>query len=235
MAELIFRKASALGKTSYTPNSEKETTIYTICIATEGEVEELQYIKGFAESFLKNSSVSIRYANDNLNDNEKHSSHPKCRLQHLLRFRESIHPYWKEYSDDMSWLVCDRDSQSFKEKQYDDILQQCIDNNISFIISNPAFQLWLLMHFVESIDSTYINNNFNNSKSQLKYIETEIKKHISYQHGHLNFESFKDHVINAMECSKNTEKDIKKLKNNIGTNFSSLIEKLEVFKPNKEE
>ena len=230
MAELHFRNASVLGKTSYIPNSEEETTIYTICIATEGEVEELQYIKGFVASFLKKNSISIRYANDNLNDNERHSSHPKCRLQHLLRFRASIHPNWKEYSDDMSWLVCDRDSQSFKEKQYDDVVQQCKDNNISFIISNPAFQLWLLMHFVESIDTAYINDNFNTSKKQLKFIETEIKKHISYQHGHLNFESFKDYVNNATECSKSLEKDIQKLKNSIGTNFSSLIEKIEVFK-----
>lgn len=230
MAELLFRKKSSLGKTSYTPNSEEEASIYTICIATEGEVEELQYIKGYAESFLKNSKVSIRYANDNLNENEKHSAHPKCRLQQLLRFRASIHPNWNEYTNDLSWLICDRDSQSFKGSQYDDIMQKCNENKITFIVSNPAFQLWLLMHFVKAIDSTYIKDNYNTTKNQRIYIEREIRKYIPYQHGQLNFGSFKDYVTNALECSNSIENDIKKLKNNIGTNFSSLIEKLLVFK-----
>ena len=145
MANLQYRTASSIGKPSYTPSVEKEATTYTMCIVTEGDVEELSYIKGYFKTFLSNSNIIPQYVNDSLDNKEKHASHPKRRLAALKRYRASVHPNWKEYPDDITWLVCDRDAQSFKESQYDDVLVDCKKERIELIISNPSFQLWLLM------------------------------------------------------------------------------------------
>lgn len=230
MANLQYRKVSSIGKPSYTPNDEKEATTYTMCIVTEGDVEELEYIKGFFRKFLDNNKITPKYVNDSFanDDKEKHASHPQRRLAALKRFRASVHPNWKEYPDDISWLVCDRDSQSFKESQYDEVLNDCNNEKVKLIISNPAFQLWLLMHLVSTIDIDALNKN-STSPNQRKYIEKEIRKHIPYQHGKLNFSVFEDKVDNAVSVSKTLPTDLIELKTQCGTNFAMLIETLKQY------
>lgn len=228
MANLQYRTVSSIGKPSYTPSVEKEATTYTMCIVTEGDVEELSYIKGYFKTFLSNSNIIPQYVNDSLDSKEKHASHPKRRLNALKRFRASVHPNWKEYPDDITWLVCDRDAQSFKESQYDDVLVDCKKERIELIISNPSFQLWLLMHFVDAIDIDALNKN-GISPKQIKYIEKEIRKHIAYQHGKLNFSVFKDNIDNAVSVSKTLPTDLNELKTLCGTNFAMLIEKLKQY------
>ena len=84
------------------------------------------------------------------------------------------------------------------------------------------------MHFVNAIDIDALNKN-GISPKQIKYIEKEIRKHIAYQHGKLNFSVFKDKIDNAVSVSKTLPTDLKELKTLCGTNFAMLVEKLKQY------
>ena len=74
---------------------------------------------------------------------------------------------------DKAFLISDRDRQSFKEEQYDEMLKNCEDKDIVWIVSNPSFQLWLLLHFTDDIESLELEK-MSSCKKQIQEIETHI-------------------------------------------------------------
>ena len=46
-------------------------------------------------------------------------------------------------------LVVDRDKDSFTEEQYDAVANFCNRNNVDLYVSNPCFEFWLYLHFIE--------------------------------------------------------------------------------------
>lgn len=125
---------------------------------------------------------------------------------------------------DKAFLISDRDSQSFKADQYDGILENCEDKGIVWIVSNPSFQLWLLLHFTSKIaplELEYIDS----CKKQIQKIEAQIKtlSEKGYTHGSLNQSVFKPLIETAIKNSEPYCFSVKELKENIGTNFSVLV------------
>ena len=71
--------------------------------------------------------------------------------------------------------------ESFTEKQFDEVVKICDKNSFHFLISNPNFEFWLLLHFdeVTSLDKEKIkaNKRINeNSKSSIRYLPNELRK-----------------------------------------------------------
>ena len=131
--------------------------------------------------------------------------------------------YWV-YKDN-PWLICDRDKQSFKEKQYDEVLAMCEVNHVELIVSNPAFQLWLLLHFRSDISDLELDAN-EKSKISISKIEGVMRAEKlvpGYKHGTLNFEQFKNNIDDAIRNSCQFPKDPRVLKNAIGTNFDVIV------------
>ena len=68
---------------------------------------------------------------------------------------EQIRQFMYEYNiedDDQLWIVIDRDR--WKDKMLSAVAQYCAqNNNLYFCVSNPCFELWLLLH-IEDI-ATY--------------------------------------------------------------------------------
>jgi len=62
-------------------------------------------------------------------------------------FMPTIAPWEALYDDTLFFIIVDRDPCSFKNEQCVICRQKCNDDNFKLIVSNPCFELWLLLHF----------------------------------------------------------------------------------------
>ncbi len=127
-------------------------------------------------------------------------------------------------------LIVDRDKGSFKSEQYDNLVEECNDNNIKLYISNPCFEVWLLMHFKEfdtlDFDKLLENKRVNSKKKARKYSDKMLSEIIGYDKSNLNFDMFIDKIDDAIKREKNYCEDLKGLKDSIGSNIGLLIENM---------
>lgn len=131
-------------------------------------------------------------------------------------------------------LIIDRDKNSFKDFQYDSLLKDCQDRNISLYVSNPSFEVWLLMHFDEfddlDFDKLLENKRVGTSKNARKYADKMLSEISGYDKTNLNFSKFVDKIDIAIEREKKYCEDIKELKSNVGSNVGILITELRTNK-----
>ena len=74
-------------------------------------------------------------------------------------------------------FVIDRDRKSFVSEQYAYVLNSCRENGFGFYLSNPCFEMWLLMHYDEVFDldeSMLLENP--KVTSDKRYAEHELRK-----------------------------------------------------------
>ncbi|WP_321275953.1 RloB family protein [Thiomicrorhabdus indica] len=144
-----------------------------IVIAFEGEVTELRYFEGVKdkldeiESKLKIEPLPAR----------KNLSSPK----HVL---EQMNAYRKKYGigkDDELCLVIDRDKQSWEESEIALVAQECAQKEYLLALSNPCFELWLLLHHQDvATQSEELKQRILENRSQF------IKSHLSTVMGGFN-------------------------------------------------
>lgn len=137
-----------------------------------------------------------------------------------------------EWEYDEICLIFDRDSQSFKDSQFDRVLHICEKNNYQLCMTNPTFEFFLLLHLVHQ-------NEINEKKVMENKKETKHKRYVEYQlneklkeHG----KSFKKNQYDASyfverfsDVKKNGEsylKEASKLKDEIGTSLYFVIENI---------
>lgn len=226
------RPQNRIGEVSFRPHSREEELVRLIAIVTEGSKEELVYLKSYIETLEKryNKHVQIHFINDFIHpdiwDSEQKASHPLRRLELLKEYLFRVNPDFQQYPDE-SWLVCDRDDQSFKEEQYDEIAMYCTTHQIRLAISNPAFQLWLLFHFDSWLREDIFEDELN-SPQRLEKIERRLKQILPYyHHGNLVFGNYANRIKQAIQNSCKYCTNINQLKTEIGTNFSLLIRSIE--------
>ena len=74
-------------------------------------------------------------------------------------------------------FVIDRDRKSFVSEQYAYVLNSCRENGFGLYLSNPCFEMWLLMHYDEVFDldeSMLLENP--KVTSDKRYAEHELRK-----------------------------------------------------------
>lgn len=129
-------------------------------------------------------------------------------------------------------IIIDRDKGSFKEKQYDEVISICNENNYNLGITNPCFEFWLLLHLTDcrEYDSEEIRINRKTSKSRnaKRYLEKElaIKLGGSYNKSNLKFEEYKDKIKVAIKNAKKYEENPSKLEYSIGSRVGIIVEKM---------
>lgn len=106
-----------------------------VVIAAEGRETENIYFEAMKrELSAENVHVEVLHRNDN-------NSNPDNVLSQLQNFKD-------EYNideDDELWVVVDRDR--WREKTLSTVAKYCHnDSNLKFCVSNPCFELWLLLH-----------------------------------------------------------------------------------------
>lgn len=136
--------------------------------------------------------------------------------------------YDPEY--DKLCLITDRDKQSFKEDQYDYVLETCKQKGYCFYVTNPCFEFWILLHYNEVFNYNR-NDLLENKKESVKAKKRFIEKQLSilmggYNKDKLNFEKLVGKVDTAITNEKQFCEDSVGLKTNLGSNVGLLLSEM---------
>ena len=216
--------------TSYQPESIPPGSVISVCIVTEGAVEEVEYFKYIKGEYAGHgiTNMTINIVNESFTPAEINNSNPVRRLDAMIDWCNNNVPIAgiENLVQDESWLVCDRDNGSFSSAQHDDVVRRQSTDNFKLILSNPALQIWLLFHHVGNIDALNLNS-MARSKDRIRAVEAELVKYVpAYKHGSLDMDDFKDKISAAVANSKNYPADLTSLKEQSGTNFPDIIAKV---------
>lgn len=125
-------------------------------------------------------------------------------------------------------FIVDRDKESFTEQQYDSVLQTCKERNFGFYPSNPCFEFWLLLHFVDvgQLDKNMLLENPLVNK-RYRYTEYELRKRIKgYKKTSYNALPLVEKIDIALENENHFCENVELLKNEVGSNVGLLITEL---------
>ena len=133
------------------------------------------------------------------------------------------------YSEDIDkmCLIVDRDKKSFKEEQYNYVKEECKKKNFKLYVTNPCFEVWVLLHFdeVHLINKEELLEN-KRASSKVRFVESELKKYFPYNKNKYNAELLIEKIDLAIENEKRFCEDIERLKNELGSNVGLLIQEL---------
>ena len=127
-------------------------------------------------------------------------------------------------------LVVDRDPMSFTSSQFDYVKSTCATNNVQFYISNPGFELWLLMHssnFATMKDNLAAKFSTMTPPEFLDYIESLLKQEFDgYNKSKLKTQPFMLAIDTAIANEKMFTESVDALKNDMGSNIGLLIREM---------
>lgn len=138
---------------------------------------------------------------------------------------------------DVVCVIFDRDYRGLEE-HLDKIFELCRKHNIYVAISNPNFELWLLMHFpnIEQYDKEELLCNAKNLRGQISPDASKNKKYLEillsnvsggYTKGcGIQFEKYKDNISLALKQVKMFEQNPEHLQTQLGSAVGVLIEKI---------
>ncbi len=217
-----LRIKNDFGKRGLESGSREPKEVYIISIASEGKTEEA-YFDGIKEldssKIVKIDRLEKKYEADT-------KSHPKYVIELLDERKE----YWKEYgvASDELWMVVDRDKQNVSKEQLYKIIEICKKEGYNLALSNPTFELWLLMHIVD-LDKYSKEDLLKNNKVSKKrrFIEKELLSILNgYNKSNFAFDKFKDGVEDAINRANKLPVDNDILIDELGTSVCILVEKL---------
>ncbi len=171
---------------------EGDKSARLVVIAAEGRETENIYFEAMKVSLCA-SKVHVEVL---------HRDSDQSSPEHVF---DQIHQFMSEYNieeDDQLWVVVDKDR--WKVKMLAEIARYCAQNkNLSFCVSNPCFELWLLLH-IEDI-ATYSDeqmdalakNKKTNGKTWLKQRMKDLTEH--YQESSYDAMALLQHVQSAIE------------------------------------
>jgi len=119
---------------------------------------------------------------------------------------------------------------SFTDAQYDELLQHCKEEGLFLVVSNPCFELWLLLHY--SDQSEYDLEIIQTNKKIGKRTQTELylkdKLGGSYNKARPKFAlKHLDRIETAIKNASLYPTSVKVLKNAVGSNVGILLEFLQ--------
>ena len=139
-----------------------------IFLSFEGSVTEEEYFDRITELFdeVKTRIQFISVAEDAVHTFHKKrtpeqvemlsKSRPKQLVERIFQFKEEKEAIYQfsKYPNDEFWIVTDVDNNWSDEwiEEWNDAIRICEENGYGYAISNPFFEIWLLLHHLESTD-----------------------------------------------------------------------------------
>lgn len=202
-------------------------------IIPEGEKTEIQYFNGIRENRQElniNSLIEIILIEND--ETEKGESHPKKKIQNFKDDIEAGKFVFYEELDKVCFVI-DRDPQNLSELQLVDFIQQCTENNYEVYLSNPTFELFLIMHSDDILklnkQEMLENRKVNRNK---RFLEKKLSNIFGCSKTNLNFEKFKPYISKAIKNEKQFCEKVEDLKTKLGSNvgilLNSMIENKEI-------
>lgn len=141
--------------------TRRPSTSKIIFLSCEGSVTEEEYIEILSQIYdgVKSRVQLISVAEDEIHTNVKKrtteqnqvlgKSKPWQLVQRIDKFKmekESIYEFSK-YPDDEFWIVSDVDDNlDIHKVEFENAIKECDEKGYKYAISNPFFEIWLLMH-----------------------------------------------------------------------------------------
>ncbi|CCY82776.1 putative uncharacterized protein [Prevotella sp. CAG:1185] len=176
-----------------------------IVIASEGKDTERIYFKALAKEYT-NPRVHAHILKRS--EDEKNNSSP----EHVL---EQLNEYKCQYeleADDELWLVTDKDH--WTEAMLSRVATECMqDVSMHMALSNPCFELWLLLHLVDVSSLTPEEQllwmeNRRKSKSSNPYLKVLLRQKMgSYHESAYDVLTLIEHVEVAIERARLLDKN----------------------------
>lgn len=166
-----------------------------IIIATEGSKTEPRYFREMAsQKYYPNSRVKVWI----LEKEDDTASSPEHVLRELDRYKDEF--YVEE--DDELWLVIDLDN--WGDGKIAQVASLCQQKNYKLAVSNPCFELWLLLHIrtLEEYTPQELEDFQNNQKtdSNRTPLESELLDILGeYNKSNIKVECFLPHVEEAID------------------------------------
>lgn len=190
MANATLRKefdpsANPLRKKPTVPRSAK-----IIFLSLEGTVTEEEYFRDIVQKYFSSVKSKIKFISvqseildkdSSLRSDEEKSSLGKTQpyqlVEKITKYKESHSSTfeWDIYKDDEFWAVMDVDDHKSVNKidKWKETIRKCNENGYSYAVSNPFFEVWLLLHhdMINEEDKRYAVND------EHEYEKTEHFKH----------------------------------------------------------
>ena len=177
-----------------------------IVIASEGKDTEQIYFKALAKEYT-NPRVHVHILERC--KNEQNNSSP----EHVLKQLNDYKGQYELESDDELWLVIDRDR--WTDAMLSHVAKECKqDNYMHLAMSNPCFELWLLLHLVDVTlltpeeQQVWIENR-RKSKNSEPYLKIRLRQEMgAYHEADYDACMLIEHVEVAIERAKTLEKNL---------------------------
>lgn len=130
---------------------------------------------------------------------------------------------------DVVCIIIDRNIRNMQtQDEYGKFLNNCNEKGYKLFVSNPDFELWLLMHsdkiFDYNKDDLLKNEYINKTK---RFLEKELSQVFSgYKKDKTNFQKFLPFIGNAIENEKKFCENIQQLESQLGSNIGLLLQEL---------
>lgn len=191
-----------------------------IVIATEGAETEQRYFSGIKDK-LENASSTLQLKI--LPAREHNLSAPKHVLNQLLRYQQQ---FTMDRNDELC-LVIDRDKQSWSAKEIAWIAQEAAKKQYLLAISNPSFELWLLLHHVDITAESYSYQQHAEANKN-HFLKKEISRTLNgYKTSRLNIDDFWKNTHIAIHRAKQLDVNPKqRWPSALGTRVYLIVEKI---------
>ncbi len=242
--QLIHRRSTPY--TNENPyRSKRPTTSKIIFLSCEGSVTEEEYIEVLSRIYdgVKSRVQIISVAEDEVHTLPKNrtreqnqvlgKSKPWQLVERINKFREEKEEKYEfsKYPEDEFWIVSDVDDNLDNHKiEFENAIQECEEKGYKYAISNPFFEIWLLLHHDEV------------SEEDKKYAVTETHQYEATDHfrirlakngaplkgqKHLNFEHYSDEKVRlAVKRAKNLMGENEKIPSDYGTYVYKIVEEI---------
>ena len=206
-------------------NEEPKSKYYII---PEGENTEIQYFCGIRDNSEElNIKPLIEIVPIENDEDEEGQSHPKRKLNNFNKSLENGKFTYDE-NFDKAIFVIDRDPQNLSEDQLDEFIKNCHNNGYSVYLSNPTFEIFLLMHddSILKLDKKemFENRRTGKGKRGKRYLELKVSETFGCSKTKLDFEKFKYNIKKVIKNEKNFCEDLERLKKELGSNVGTLLD-----------
>jgi len=143
---------------------------------------------------------------------------------------DQLNQYKKEFGlnvHDELCMVIDRDKQSWTEAELATVAQKCAQKQFLLALSNPAFELWLILHF-KDLDTSSDGEKAKFLENKNQCLKKELKNLLSgFNPSHLNFDDFWQHINLAIQRAERLDTEPQdRWPNQLGSRVYLLMKKI---------
>ena len=242
--QLIHRRSTPY--TNENPyRSKRPTTSKIIFLSCEGSVTEEEYIEVLSRIYdgVKSRVQIISVAEDEVHTLPKNrtreqnqvlgKSKPWKLVERINKFKKEKEAKYEfsKYPEDEFWIVSDVDDNLDNHKiKFENAIQECERKGYKYAISNPFFEIWLLLHHDEvseedkkyAVTETHQYEATDHFRIRLKEKDAPLK-----DQKHLNFEHYSDEKVRlAVERAKDLMGENEKIPSDYGTYVYKIVEEI---------